>query len=69
MGQIRYSYVDIAREFERFYTDLHTSTQFDHSIVETYLDNTCLTSLPEEEAQHLNADIRIEEVITAISGL
>ena len=68
-GALLHSDADIAAEFGRFYADIYSSLPVAEQDIACYLVGIPLPSLSPDEIEQLEADIRLEEVISAISRL
>ena len=68
-GQPLLQETEIREEFRTFYSELYTREKVDTEHIQQYLEGVDLPRLTEKEAGRLEAEIRPEEVITAISRM
>lgn len=68
-GQLKYDTQSIKSSFCGFYTQLYTSENPSETDINSFLENTSLPSLSEEDREQLNTFFTSEEVLQAIQSL
>ena len=66
-GPMVYTDSEIGEEFRAYYADLYTTDEINQAEIHRYLGKVNLPTLTQKEIETLEADIRIEEVISAIN--